>query len=339
MPNTPAERFFEPLADLELALRHAIGDADTGLDHSIRYVMGWQDEHRQPSSAGGGKRLRPLLALFAGRAFGGTNVAAMPGAIAVELVHNFSLIHDDIQDQDLERHGRPSLWALLGTAQAINAGDYLYTRAIRVLTAGPGEPARRLAALDILERAVERMVQGQWRDISFEERGEVQGEEYLEMVAGKTGALVAAPLEMGALLAGAEPSRAALLGQWGEEMGLAFQMQDDFLGIWGDSSRTGKAVGADIARRKKSYPIILGLQDREVRYEVANILGADGELSSEAIARVVSALEVAGADTRTREEAASHARRAETILDELGFDPALREEFQAVGELLVNRSA
>ncbi len=329
-------RFYASLPALEAALRRAVGDADTGLDHCIRYVMGWQDEHRQPTAVGG-KRLRPLLALFAGRAFGGADDDAMPAAMSVELVHNFSLIHDDIQDRDVERHGRPSLWTLVGEAQAINAGDYLYTRAIRVLTSATAAPVRRLAALDILERAVERMVQGQWQDLSFEERDEVEGPEYPELVGRKTGPLVAAPLEMGALLAGAEPARATLLGRWGEEMGLAFQMQDDYLGTWGDTRQTGKAVGADIARRKKTYPIILGLRDREARYEIAEVTAPGREITPDDVARVVSALDGIGAGEQTREEAAQHARVAESILNEIGFSPALRSEFQEIGELLVNR--
>lgn len=337
MTDDPIANFVAPLPALDRALRDAVGDGKTGLDHAARYVMGWQDEDGRPIQAGG-KRLRPLLALFASRVMGGTIEDAMPAAVAVELIHNFSLVHDEVQDHDAARHGRPTLWALLGEAQAINAGDYIYTRAFQSLTRGVGDATRRLAALDVLERAVERMVQGQWGDLSFESRDEVSPDDYLAMVAGKTGALIAAPLEMGALMAGADPGRAARLGLWGAQVGLAFQVQDDYLGIWGEPSVTGKSNTNDIARKKKTYPVILGLQDREARFEIARVLGQE-VISAVDVDAVVGALDGIGAGKRTREKADEHAKAAESLLDELEFPPETRAEFDAVGRLLVDRKS
>lgn len=337
MTDDPIASFLAPLPALESALREAIGDGRTGLDNAARYVMGWQDENGEPIRAGG-KRLRPLLALFASRVMGGKVEDAMPAAVAVELIHNFSLVHDEVQDHDAARHGRPTLWALLGEAQSINAGDFIYTKAFQSLTRAGGDGMRRLAALQVLERAVELMVQGQWGDLSFEGRDEVSPEDYIAMVAGKTGALIAAPLEMGALMGGAEPSRAARLGLWGAQVGLAFQVQDDYLGIWGEPSVTGKSNTNDIARRKKTYPVILGLQDREARFEIARVLGQE-QIGPADIEQVVSALDGIGAGEKTREEAETHARAAETLLDELDFPPGVRSEFDAVTRLLVDRKS
>jgi geranylgeranyl diphosphate synthase type I len=231
-------KFGQHASDLEAALRQAVPSDASPLAAATRYVMGWEDVHGAPANAAG-KRLRPHLALFAAEAFGAPFETAMPGAVAVELVHNFSLVHDEVQDHDAERHGRPTLWKRFGTAQAINVGDYLFTLAGRALTSGSGDAARRLIALDVLYHAIERMVAGQWEDISFEVRDDVTVEDYLTMVTGKTGALLGAPLEIGAILAGSGRDDARTLGRWGEQVGLAFQAQDDYLGIWGDPDLTG----------------------------------------------------------------------------------------------------
>lgn len=331
------KRLTAPLPALELALRAATGTGDSRLAAYSRYVMGWEDEDGNPADHTG-KRIRPLLSLFASRAMGGTDEDAMPGAVAIELIHNFSLVHDEVQDHDAERHGRPTLWARIGPAQAINAGDYLYNRAIRALGEGSGPAERRLQALSVLNVAIERMVEGQFRDLAFEDRDDVTAEEYLEMVAGKTGALMGAPLEIGALLAGADAKRASILGHWGEQVGLAFQAQDDYLGIWGDPAVTGKSNTNDIARKKKTLPILLGLQDREARFEIAAAYAAE-EVTPEGIERVVSALNAIGAAELVREEAARHANEAESLLDSLNLGAETRADFQAIADYLVDRSA
>ncbi len=337
MTNDALKRLTAPLPALEAALRAATGTGDSRLAAYSRYVMGWEDESGAPADHSG-KRIRPLLSLFAARAMGGSDVDAMPGAVAVELVHNFSLVHDEVQDHDAERHGRPTLWARIGEAQAINAGDYLYTRAIRSLSDGPGPVERRMLALSVLNVAIERMVEGQYRDLAFEERDDVSTAEYIEMVAGKTGALMGAPLEIGALLAGVDAERASILGRWGEQVGLAFQAQDDYLGIWGDPSVTGKSNTNDIARKKKSLPIILGLQDREARFEIAEAYAA-AVVTPEGIERVVSALNGVGAGELVREEATRHANEAESLLDSLNLSAEVRADFQAIADYLVDRNA
>ncbi len=297
--------------------------------------MGWEDQAGRPTNAGG-KRIRPALCLYAGALFGDTG-AALPGAIAVELVHNFSLIHDEVQDHDAERHGRPTLWALLGEAQAINAGDYLYARSTRALLDGPGQPGRRLAALAILTTTVERMIAGQWADLSFESRDDVTAAEYLAMVAGKTGALLGAPLSMGATLAGAPPETVRALGAWGEAVGLAFQIHDDYLGTWGNPDLTGKSNTNDIARKKKTLPLIHALQG--AGGPLIRQVYAKPELTEGDIAAVVAVLNEAGSAEFTRDAAARHAGIASSILETLDLKPEQKSELRAIGEYLIHRDA
>lgn len=301
---------------VESALREAVGEEPWPLVAAARYVLGWEDEQGL-SANNTGKRIRPALCLLAAEVFGAHPEDALPGAVAVELVHNFSLVHDEVQDRDAERHGRPTLWARLGEAQAINVGDFLYTRAIRALARGTGDPGRRLAALNVLENAIGRMIRGQWDDISFESRTDVTVEEYQAMVAGKTGALLGAPMEMGALLAGAAPADAAVLGRWGEQVGLAFQAQDDYLGTWGDSGETGKSTTNDIARRKKSLPVVYGLAHPQARAVVESVFSRAGEPGPDDVRRVIEALDAANAGEACREQAQRYAEQADALLSEL----------------------
>lgn len=324
-------------AALEEALQAAIGDEPAALVAASRYVMGWQDADGRPANATG-KRIRPSLCLLAAEAVGGLASDAMPGAVAVELVHNFSLVHDEVQDHDAERHHRPTLWAMFGEAQAINAGDFLYTRAIQALSDGPGDVARRMAALQVLNRAIAAMIGGQWNDLAFEQRPDVAASEYLAMVAGKTGALLGAPLEMGALLAGATAEQASILGRWGRQVGLAFQAHDDYLGTWGDPGTTGKSNSNDIARKKKTLPIILGLAEPGARDVVVAAYAADGDVKPEAIAAVVAALEAVGADRACREQAAALAAEAGTLLDEARLEPEWRAILAETAGYLVRRA-
>lgn len=322
----------EPLED---ALRAAIGDSRSPLAAASRYVMGWEDGDGSPATAGG-KRIRPALCLFAADTLGGRIGDAMPGAVAIELVHNFSLVHDEVQDHDHERHHRPTIWARFGEGQAINVGDYLYTRAVRALTDGPGEVSRRMQALAILHEAIGRMIEGQWQDISFESRDAVAAEEYLAMVAGKTGALLGAPLEIGAVLSGMDSSRAALLGEWGRAVGLAFQIQDDYLGIWGDPAETGKSNTGDIMRKKKTLPVIYGLADGAARGVIAAAYSLPS-LASGDVERVVAALEACGAIQACRDEAERHAAQADRMLAALELGPRETDQFRAIASYIIDR--
>lgn len=338
MPAATLPQFLMRYRDaIENGLRVAIGDEISPLTAAARYVLGWESPEGHATSPGG-KRIRPALCLFAAEAFGGSVEDALPGAVAVELVHNFSLVHDEIQDRDAERHHRPTVWALLGEAQAINVGDFLYTRAIRALTGGADHPGRRLAALAILNDAIERMIQGQWRDIAFESDQFVSERDYLEMVAGKTGALLGAPLAIGATLAGAPASTADILRQWGITVGLAFQARDDYLGIWGNPDRTGKSNVNDIARRKKTLPIIQGLARPGTGAVIRDAYLSEAP-TSEQIARVVESLEMSNIHVRVAEYASRYAAEADALLDRIALPETTRDQFRELASYFAERDA
>lgn len=322
------------LALVEDALRAQLAGDGSPLGATARYVMGWEDRDGNPMNTGG-KRIRPALCLFAAELFGAPAGAALPGAVAVELIHNFSLVHDEVQDRDAERHHRPTVWAIHGEGQAINAGDYLITRAIDALISSDAPAARSAAALRILNDAMARMIAGQWADISFESRLDVTTEEYIEMIRGKTGALLGAPLAMGAVLAGADAQQAARLQRWGETVGLAFQVRDDYLGIWGNPDLTGKSNVNDLLRKKKTLPVVHGFehdQSGAVRAAYARESITDTDVPA-----IVAALESAGTPEFVRGEADGLAAEAEGLVADFELPPASRQALREIGRYLVER--
>ena len=256
-----------------LATRHPMQANHYAMMH---YHMGWADESLRPSAFAAGKRIRPLLCLMACKAVGGNPAEAMPAAAAVEILHNFSLVHDDIEDGDETRRHRPTLWALWGVPQAINVGDGMFALAFAAIlrsaetSPGDGMPAaaggngRSLAAFDRFTQICIGLTEGQHLDMSFEEREDVTVAEYLRMIEGKTAALIAGSIALGALFGGAGKLETESLHRFGYNIGLAFQIQDDILGIWGDPEVTGKPAGNDILRRKKSLPLLYGLEQPQL---------------------------------------------------------------------------
>ncbi|GIW08725.1 MAG: polyprenyl synthetase [Dehalococcoidia bacterium] len=243
------------LPTIESAMEAAV-PRDGGLAVMTRYHLGWCDVDGRPMKSRTGKRIRPALVLLAAEAAGGRVEDALPAAVAVELLHNFSLIHDDIQDRSPSRHGRPTVWAIWGDAQAINAGNVLHVLAHRALAAlGDQRPTVGRIALERLYETALRLCDGQYLDLSYEERVRVGISEYLTMISGKTASLIGLTLELGALAATDDPAIWSEYRQVGEQFGLAFQIWDDYLGVWGDPDTTGKPVGEDIANRKKTLPV------------------------------------------------------------------------------------
>lgn len=321
------------LGTIELALQSHF-DGDGMPESAARYVMGWVDQYQRPATTGG-KRLRPALCLLVAESLGKPADIAMPGAAAIEFVHNFSLVHDDLQDRDRERHGRPSAWVVFGEAQAINLGDFLSTSAFSALLQAPGVSSeRRLHATSLLNDAVREMIRGQWRDIEFEAGGAISVDDYYAMVSGKTGALLAASAAIGATLAGAGTETADAFGRWARQLGLAFQVRDDYLGAWGSSELTGKAVGADIRRRKRSMPVIMGLADAEAGPVVRSEFERDGEPD---VDRVLAALERAGIAEAVARAANEQRDRADALLDQLAVTETGRAELREASNFLVDR--
>jgi geranylgeranyl diphosphate synthase type I len=253
-----------------------------------------------------GKRLRPRILLSVAECEGADGSVALGAAAALELLHNFSLIHDDIEDGDEMRHGRQTLWAKHGVRAALVAGDAMSALAYLTLVDGSrGLPPETLAAmLRCLQDAHFRMCEGQAFDIGFETATFVTFDEYVHMIEGKTAALLAVACELGAWAAGASAERAAAYSRVGRAYGLAFQIRDDVLGTWGRTEETGKPSGADIRRRKWSFPVAWALAqppsaDRSIVEEAYATIGMLGE---DHAARVIAALERLGA-----RDAADHA--------------------------------
>ncbi|MEJ3747568.1 family 2 encapsulin nanocompartment cargo protein polyprenyl transferase [Actinomycetes bacterium KLBMP 9797] len=241
---------------VEPALRAATERLPAATRRIAGYQLGWWDEAGRPAAAGG-KAVRPALALICAAASGGTTRAALPAAVAVELAHNSSLVHDDVIDNDETRRHRPTAWRVFGTRAAILGGDALLILAFDALATGPRDRAARGVAM--LHAAFQELLDGQHADLTFEERDDVGLDDCLRMAQAKTGALLACACGLGALFGGARPDQVEQLRRFGAQLGLAFQVVDDLLGIWGDPAVTGKPRHSDLASRKKSVPVVAAL--------------------------------------------------------------------------------
>jgi geranylgeranyl diphosphate synthase type I len=237
------------------------------------YHLGWRDERLQPAYSDPGKLLRPVFCLLSCQAVGGDPRQALPLAAGIQLMHDFSLIHDDIEDQSDTRRGRPTVWTKWGMAQGINTGDGMlivsHLSLHRMVEAG----VRPEIVLDVLHRfdqTVLSVCEGQFLDINYEGNLAINEDDYLSMISRKTAALIAASTELGALVGGADDKTAQAMFDFGQNLGLAFQIQDDVLGIWGDPEETGKPFAADLLRRKLSLPVIHALNSSE-REELAGL--------------------------------------------------------------------
>ena len=257
-PTTSVTEVLERARDLTQPLmRDAVGRLAPSISEVVSYHLGWTEADGTPSPARGGKGIRPALAMLSAEAtWAGAEMGA-PGGVAIELVHNFSLVHDDLMDGDLERRHRPTVWALWGPCVALLAGDALATLATEVLlsSSNPAGPAAAAA----LGRATAEMIAGQADDLAFEKRRSVSVEECMAMSTAKTGALLGCAASIGAILGDAPSATVRALRDFGRHLGLAFQAVDDLLGIWGDPETTGKPAGNDIRQRKKSMPIVAAL--------------------------------------------------------------------------------
>jgi geranylgeranyl diphosphate synthase type I len=306
----------------------------------IRYHLGWEDVDGHPADHVG-KELRPALCLLACEAVGGDWRRALPAAAAVELVHNFSLVHDDIQDRDVERHHRATVWSVWGDAQAINAGDALLPLArlaiLRLREEGvPSDDV--LDAARVLDERTLEMVEGQTMDLGFEMRLDVGVEEYIDMIERKTGALFDCSLRLGALSAGCQRDLAEAMGRCGRLMGTAFQIRDDMLGIWGAESRTGKEPAADIRRRKKSLPAVYALAQAEgsALDELSRIY-SKGDLTSDDVSLVLSTFNAIDAQGYCARLARERKDAALKELDQLPLNSDAAQELRQTAAFLLER--
>lgn len=323
-------------------MRDILRGREGGLYQMLRYHLGWEDADGAPADAVGGKLFRPALCLLCCSAVGGDYEQALSGAAAVELVHNFTLIHDDIEDSSAIRHGRRTVWDIWGIAHGINAGDSLFTVARlamhRLMGAGY-EPRTVLNGMLLLDRACQRLCEGQDLDLRFESRLSVGMAEYLDMIEGKTASLIAASASIGALLGGAPPPTVARFDRFGRLLGRAFQIRDDVLGIWGDAAETGKP-GSDLLLRKKSYPVVLAMEtlpeaDGKRLFELYRCEQPD----EPAVADLIAILDRNRIRERSEEEARRSGNEALAQLAGLPLREQERAELDALAHFVASRTA
>ncbi len=322
-------------AELQSVLEQAVSPDYAELRQMMAYHLGWEGESAGPEAQG--KRVRPLLVLLSCAAAGGDWRRALPAAAAVELVHNFSLIHDDIQDQSPIRRGRPTVWVKWGTAQAINAGDTMYTLAFMALSrlADAVPPVDALHAQSILQQACLRLTQGQYLDLAYEKRENLSLQDYWPMIEGKTAALLAACSELGSLTGGANPTAQTAFQQFGYYLGLAFQVLDDWLGLWGVPALTGKSNESDLVSGKKTLPVLYGLgQNGEFTRRWQS-----GLIPAEEAAQVAALLASEGAKDYTQDTADRLNHLALESLAIAGGENEATRALEELAERLLERQA
>ena len=326
------ERFRQPI---EGALRRVLDGQDGAIYEMLRYHLGFDG-----SSPPQGKALRPTLCLLVCDALEGRWQASLPAAASIELIHNFSLIHDDIQDGDRMRRGRPTVWTQWGVPQAINAGDAMFCLA--TLTLRDLRPAFDdelvVETMSLLQEATRQMIEGQYLDVSYEQVPEIGLQQYLEMIRCKTGALLRSSIEIGALLADAGAPVRHRCRRFGEAIGRLFQIRDDMLGIWGESETTGKSVDSDIKRKKKSLPIVMALSVAGPAERDALLgLYAKPAISDGDVARVLTIFDQLEVKPRVQQLADEAHREAMALAETINFSHRGRAELLSLVNFLLER--
>lgn len=290
-------------------------DADSGaLLGMVHYHMGWRDGDFRGSEANSGKRVRPLLCLLVCSACGTDWSRAVPAAAAIEILHNFTLVHDDVQDASPTRRGRSTVWKLWGVPQAINVGDSMFALAHQALYDLTTRDVSAEIVLDASRRFDDTCValtRGQYSDMAFELRDDVTVEEYKVMIGGKTAALLALCGELGAIVGAASDDTVAHYSAFASNLGLAFQIKDDILGIWGDESEIGKSAASDIATRKKTLPILFGLNHDE---SLRKLFYSEAD-NPDFVDHVIRRLDELGAEEYAVAEASKYSQSALEHLD------------------------
>jgi geranylgeranyl diphosphate synthase type I len=317
-------------AELESVLREVLPGPYAEVEAMVRHHFGWE------AGAVPGKRVRPLLTLLCTAGAGGDWRRAVPVAASVELIHNFSLVHDDIEDSSKTRRGRPTVWSRWGVPQALNTGDVLFVAAhlaCHRLVGGGTSLETAYAAQRELDDACLQLTLGQHLDLAFEPRPTVAAEEYLQMIAGKTASLLAAAAGIGAVVAQASPKVHDAYRKFGWNLGMAFQLLDDLLGIWGQPGQTGKSAADDLRQGKKTYPVLLGLQQSP---EFGGLWAA-ARGNPPQVDGLRRALESCGAESETRRQAELYTARAMEALQAAEPCPPASDELRTLAERLLRR--
>ncbi len=309
------------------------GDPDLfDLHKMLSYHMGWEDEE---SSQATGKRIRPLMVLLTTEAAGGDWKKAIPAASAVELIHNFCLIHDDIQDNSPLRRGRETIWKKWGKAQAINAGDTMFALAHMALArlSETVDASIALSAFRILPKVSLQLTQGQFLDLSYENKNGLSEDDYWPMIAGKTAALLSACSELGALIAGCPPETVDAYREFGYKIGMAYQVYDDVLGIWGDAVLVGKSTDSDLLEGKNSLPILYCI----AHSEEFSARWKEGNIRVDEIAYLAGLMEKTGAKEYSLDMSNKLTNEALDILEQAKPRSPTKDTLTELAYLLINR--
>jgi geranylgeranyl diphosphate synthase, type I len=317
------------------ALRGAVDRLPPAVHTAAAYHFGWCDADGREVAGNGGKAIRPAMTLLAAEACGARPETALSGAVALELVHNYSLVHDDLMDGDAERRHRATVWAVFGAGQAIIVGDALAALAQELLL--DDARGRDQAAAELC-RATAEMIEGQAHDLEFETRLQVSVVEGLQMSAQKTGALLGCAGALGAILAGADEASVAALRVYGRNLGIAFQAVDDVLGIWGDTRVTGKPTASDLRQRKKTLPILHALESStSAAVDLRALLAGSDELVGRRLETAVALLDESDGRAWTLELAAHYLAEALTALEGCALAPGAAADLREAALFIVGR--
>ena len=323
------------------ALHSSLSTGGLRVHDMLRYYMGWVDVDGNPCIATEGKALRPTLCLFACEASGGSIKEAIPIAVSLELIHNFSLIHDDIQDRDETRHHRPTLWSVWGIPEALVAGNVLRAIAdvsLEHLEHEGVEPDRALDSVGLLTEAYLEMIEGQHMDISYEGRPDIGMQDYMTMISRKTGALIRCSMNLGAVIGTRNEATVDAFRSCGKSLGYVFQIRDDVLGVWGDEEVTGKPVGADIQRKKNSFPVVYAMSaaSDDDRRTLTDIYRQE-RITADDVERVLLIMDGIGVRDHAQSLAAEHCDRALEAVSSIEMAPGTRRELEELAHFLLVR--
>ncbi len=307
----------------------------------MKYHLGWLDEDLRQAEQYRGKRLRPTLCLLTYNSLSGVYDKALPAAAAVELVHNFSLIHDDIEDKDEERRHKPTVWKLWGIPQAINVGDGMHVLSNLALLrlADLNITSHKIVELtDILNNTVMELCEGQYLDMSYEDKLDITIDAYLDMISRKTASLIEASVHMGATLATNDSKLIGHFRKFGRRIGMAFQIVDDIIGIWGEAEHTGKPTASDIKKKKKTLPVICAMQEAKKTQKKRLVEIYKGDVGESEVEEVLGILEETGAHGYSEDTASKFEAEALDDLERTGVENEALSKLKDLAKFLVKRT-
>lgn len=331
------------LSDIEQYIQDALVETPPFIQGVIKYHFGWVDQNFEPITSEKGKVLRPTMCLLVFEALTDDYRDALPVAACLEMIHNFTLLHDDIEDNDLERRGRPTAWSIWGKPLAINIGDYLYTLAfhqLHQLDLVRFTPETVFEVQRLITKACLDLTMGQDLDLRFEQSRDVSTEMYLDMVYKKTGALLEASIVSGARLGTPDETIISSYREFAQNIGIAFQIRDDILGIWGDRAKTGKSADNDLRRKKKTLPVLYTLAHLtgQRQIQLKTLYADSAPLSDGEIEFVRECLEASQAYQYAQTAADKYIEKSFTALERVGIVNQAQSNLQAIAQFLVNRS-